>query len=298
MYTTPATSYYARADDDDGSGLSKQNIIIIAVSSSVGAIFLGYFLYRNIRNCIQRSKSTPHPLPQPLSHHRQQQVAQIEQQLPRATWYEPQFAAGDRLRLDSARGSKASLLGSDSPALVSSITPSIDSPGAPSEDTSHQHLPLPTASYLHNRPSTSSSLTSSDASCPPPPAQDPVGHGGDLAAAIPPPPRPTSIVGRYSPVNTPNRRARPLSMSSTHTYGSTARASRIYGAPHAPHNQIQIILPTPLASANNSRESLAMMRARFGSDAFDRRSMADPWISMPAHLSEYFPSYPDYEKLT
>jgi hypothetical protein len=152
---------------------------------------------------------------------------------------------------------------------------------------------LPTASYLHTRPSTSSSLTSSDASCPPPFAQDPVGHSGDLTAAIPP--RPTSI-GRYSPVNTPSRRARPLSMSSTHTYGSTARASRIYGVPHAPHNQIQIILPTPLASANNSRESLAMTRARFGPDAFDRRSIADPWMSMPAHLSESFPSYSDYRR--
>ncbi|TEB39155.1 hypothetical protein FA13DRAFT_1725118 [Coprinellus micaceus] len=74
-------------------------------------------------------------------------------------------------------------------------------------------------------------------------------------------------------------------MSSTHTYGSTARASRIYGVPHAPHNQIQIILPTPLASANNSRESLAMTRARFGPDAFDRRSIADPWMSTVIHRS-------------
>lgn len=207
----------------------------------------------------------------------------MQQQLPRGTWYEPQLAAGHHLRLDSARGSTASLLGGDSPAFVSSIPPSIDSPGAPSEDSAHQRLPPPPAHILRDRPSTSSSIASSEASSPPLFGQDPEKSGVDLSAAIPP--RQPSTAGRYSPVTTPTRRTRPLSMSSAQTYGSSARTSRIYGVPHAPHNQIQIILPTPLASANNSRESLAMRGRYYGADAFDRRSVADPWISMPGHMS-------------
>lgn len=272
MYMTPTTSYYARASDEDGSDLSRQNIIIIAVCSSFGGLFLAYFLYRNIRNCVRRADSTPHPLPQPLSHHRQQQM---EQQFPRATLYDPQFAAGHSLRLE---GSKVSLLGTDSPGLAPSIPPSIDTPS----DSSHQHLPIPTAPNLHNRPSTSFSLASSDASSPPPTAVAP------LESATATPPRPSSTVGSYSPARTPPvRRARPLSMSSTNTYGSVARSSRIYGAPHAPHNQIQIILPTPLASATASKDSPAVPRGQYGTDAFDRRSIADPWITMPGHMSAF-----------
>lgn len=276
MYTTPTTDYYARANDDDGSGLSRQNVIIIAVCSSFGGLFLAYFLYRSIRNCLQRSDSTPHPLPQPLFHQRQRQVAQMEQ---RATLYEPEFAAGHSIRLDSSKGSKASLLGIDSPGVASS---SIDYASTPS-DSSHQHLPIPNAPCLHDRPKTSSSLASSNSSSPPPTGQESVAPL-DSATAISP--RPSSTIGSYSPVRTPPvRRARPLSMSSTNTYGSMARSSRIFGVPHAPHNQIQIVLPTPLASANTSRDSLPMPRGQYGAEPYDRRSLADPWISMPGHMS-------------
>ncbi|KAF6766411.1 hypothetical protein DFP72DRAFT_866414 [Ephemerocybe angulata] len=277
MYTTRTTALFARANnqDEDAPGLSKHNVIIVAVCCSFGGLAIAYVLWRTIRNCQRSSQSTPHPLPQPLAHQRQQEIAQVEQETPRLpAWYTPQFAEIQHLRPYSVRDSEASLLGGD--GLTQSPQPSLDNSREPS-DSSHQHLPLPlslpNAAYHSNRPASRSSFISSDASCAASPARElPISPD----SATPFLPRQS---GQSSPMTPPFRRARPLSMSSTHTRGSIGSRTTRYGVPHAPHNQIQIILPTPLASTNNSMESVAIPRSRLGSEAVERRSVADPWIN-------------------
>lgn len=268
-----------RDEADPGSGPSKQDVIIIATCSSFGALFLGYFLYLAIRKCRASSNSTPHPQPQPLAHHRQLQVAEIEQGASRReTWYNPQFTAHHDGRPYSAGGSNVSLLGGDRQALTPSSQPSIDTAQEISDTSHHHQLPIPTASFLTG-PSSRSSM-SSDASGPPSAREQP-----PLASPDPNSPLSQRFPTQRSPggsVMAHAQRTRPLSMSSTQTYGSGSRTSR-YGAPHAPHNQMQIILPTPLASTNVSRDSLPLS-GKYGTDGGDRRSIADPWITIgPAH---------------
>lgn len=271
MFISETTTLYPR-DDDDGQGLTKQNIIIIAVCASVAFLVLAFALFRLIRNCRRSSKAAPLPPPQPLAHQREHHVSLFEQSVPRVTtWYQPQ-PADHHIRSNSLSGSRASLLGKESPGLSPSIPPSTESMQDLDSRISSQHLPLPNSFYPPVRPSSRSSFNSSDASCAPPPSS---AHSFSPDSATPSFPSPA----RYS--RSP-RHARPLSMSSTHTYGTTTSrgTSRVRGVPHAPHNQIQIVLPTPLASANNSRESLAIPRGRIGSGAGDRRSVADAWINL------------------
>ena len=254
--------------DEDGPGLSKQNTIIVAVCAACGGIVLAYILWRVVRNR-NRRPANPLPPPQPLAHHRERQVAQLQESARLATWYEPQHNAVGHPRLMSAKNSKASLLGIEPPSPTRSIPPSSEDVRELSiaDETDSRYLPPPNASFHLNRPGSRSSLVSSEASCTTNP------HTPDSS---------THASGRGasgSPAPPPTRRQRPLSMSSTNTHHTTM--SRRSGVPHAPYNQIQIILPTPLASANNSRETLPRLRhGRFDSDATDRRSIADPWINL------------------
>lgn len=271
MYTPRNFPIYAR-EESDGPGLSRQNIIIIAVCSGVAAVVLGYFLYRSIRNCCQYVDPAPLPPVQPLAHHRELHVARVEESIASRpqTWYQPNHPATHSV------GSKASLLGKSESPLTS-----------PQSASTHQHLPLPSPSYRNPRPgSSSSTVTSSDASCTSP-------HSAPLSveSAAPPLPRPITELRSGNP---PFRRHRPLSMSSTGSHNTAAsRTSRhtLRSVPHAAHSQVQIILPTPLASLNNSRESLSLSIRRRQSGSYDRRSVADSWLLIESSANCTHPFY-------
>ncbi|EFI28647.1 hypothetical protein CC1G_13673 [Coprinopsis cinerea okayama7 len=262
MPAAPTADIYYRADDE-GEGLSRQNIIIIAACSSAAGLILCYFLYRTIRNCRRSANPAPLPPVQPLAHHREHRVAAHENSLSRPpTWFQPALPATHSM------GSKASLLGKESPLLSGSAPSSsvsatesgqeFDLP--PVSADSSQHLPLPSPSYHGGRPGSSSSYNSSDVSCASP-------HAFPLNSpdSAPPMPRPVADL-RYG---SPARRPRPLSMSSMQSMNSRTSRHTVRGLPHSPYNQVQIVLPTPLASTNNSRESLALSH---------RRSIVDSWL--------------------
>jgi len=88
----------------------------------------------------------------------------------------------------------------------------------------------------------------------------------------------------------PELRPRPHSMASIGTSQTTTRSRlSIRGAPHAPHNNIQIVLPAPLAPSLHRRPASAEPRLRrpFGVESMYteswRSSMVDTWISVGQH---------------
>lgn len=260
MYTPPAHYLHVRDDASANGGLSRQNIIIIAACAGGGGLLLVLFFYHTIRSCMRSGDPAPLPPVQPLAHHRELHLAKIEETLASRpqTWYSSTPPPAPQ-----SIGSKTSLLGRNSPALSPSSSASpipfnsqlVDLP-------SPNHLSLPSPSYHAD----SSSLHSSDASCSPLPSET------SSALALP-----RSIVDLRSS-HTPNRRTRPLSTSSLGSFNSRTSRNTIRGAPHSPYSEVQIVLPTPLASVNNSRDSLSPNDPRFGS--YTRRSVADPWLSV------------------
>ncbi|TFK30651.1 hypothetical protein FA15DRAFT_629895 [Coprinopsis marcescibilis] len=271
MYTPSIPAIYRR-DPSEASGLSRTTIIIIAVCAGVGALVACFLLYRAIRKCRSSARSAPLPPVQPLAHHREHNATRFEESLSRPqTWFEPNIPATHSFRRDSPGESKASLLGKESPLLSpESICSSADAAQEVIVQQTHfQHLPLPSPSYHNSRPGSSSSLNSSDGSC----TQHPFPISSDGHAQ----PLPRSITDLRSGA----RRPRPISMSSMASNNTAiSRSSRytVRGVPHSPHNNIQIFLPTPLASESNSRESLALPTRRRQSGAYDRRSIADSWM--------------------
>ena len=264
---------------DTRHGPQHATIIIIAVSASLGAILVTllclYFLSRWSRS----HRSAPLPPRQDLVHEREQQLAAFTEHLNTSV---------PRIFLDA----RPSALGARESSNASLI-PHVDnlSPNNPyrvsfydtddgTEGQSHAHVnplqpPTPRFSARHSSNSTSStSLPSSSdhLSEPTTPAVKRSSSSSPSQSQRRPNPRP---------------RPRPFSVASnatSHT-GITVRSrSSMRGAPHAPHVNVQIVLPAPLAPDlyppavdELGRRSLVPDTAY--NDTW-RSSLADKWISV------------------
>jgi hypothetical protein len=111
-----------------GVGESKSSIIIISVVASVGGIILSIFLYRILRILfnLSRYRPTPLPPPQPLAHHREQQIAQFIDRngnASRNTWYDPHLAAPPMFSTMTGSSSDISLLHGEQRSPTSAPSP-------------------------------------------------------------------------------------------------------------------------------------------------------------------------------
>jgi hypothetical protein len=218
------------------SGLSRDSFIIIVVCGVFGVLILLYILRLLIRSR-RRNIATPLPPIQPLAHHREQQIPKIEfwQELPRQKF--GLHSSRSSLLPKPSRPSSFVLVSTDDVSL-SPVSPLSPDPPPPLPSRSFQDL-------------SSSSFISSETDLP----------------ATPP---------HQSRQSSP-RRPRPLSTSSLNTAGTliSRPASRhtLRGVPHAPYNQIQIVLPTPLAPSLYRRASLQGVLP----DP-DRLSTVDMWV--------------------
>jgi len=259
------TRNYVRALEDGTHGLSRQTIIIIAVCASIGGIILCCLLFRTLRMCLRPSGTVPLPPIQPLAHQRERQLAKLEDDNVRAqSWYDnSSLAAPNAMGLVSPNGSKLSLLGKESlgssPSRHTSFTPTTDN--LPPWELDSSKPPSPSFHTLHHE----SSMTSSDtytSSSPPMSPQIPVvrQQDADISALLPVP---------------LSQRPRPLSVSSTHsTVKSRVSRGTIRGVPHGRHNQVQIVLPAPLALMDSLLQS---HESRAASNP-DRHSVVDRWV--------------------
>ncbi|KAF8973782.1 hypothetical protein BDZ97DRAFT_1912243 [Flammula alnicola] len=252
--------------------MKRDTIIIVAIASAFGALVLVVSLFRFIH---QRSaKSNPLPPVQPLAHHREHQLAKLENStLPRSqTWYDQNhLSAPQPFGSISPRGSRASLLPKN--------TSPTESESAASSPGLDQSLPIPTHSFNTARPNSSSSLGSSD------PGHSPQVIFGDPLTL----PRVRSVSSSPSPA----RRSRPLSTSSSHStlYSKTSR-NTLRGTPHSPHSQILIVLPAPLSQELSSSASGDQRRlSRIDSVPYDdhRTSVVDRWVSGTIHSEHAVP---------
>jgi len=268
--------------------MAKDTVIIIAVCAALAAAVALFLTVRVVRHCMRTSN--PLPPPQPLAHHREQQLAKFENSLPRSqTWYQQNHIPAPRqFGSNSARASSVSLIPKTSPSL--SAEDSLD----------YTHLPLPNPSFLP-RPGSSSSYTSSEtghtrstftsnsssaglSSPPTPPLEQPI-------------PRPHA---RSS--STPSRRSRPISTASSHStiHSKTSRHTLRPGVPHGPHSQIQIVLPAPLSSDPYNQFQAdypsSLPVSRFDDGSY-RKSVVDRWVST-GDLGESFVHFIEHLFLT
>lgn len=260
----------ARADG--GHGLSSTNVIIIAVCCSVGGVVLGFVMWRLIRTCL--SKSAPLPPVQPLARHRDQQRQESDKSNRVSTW-------NHDLAIQGRNPSHlyASEDGSDAP-LVSSRHQSFQTDDT---DTSpvDSALPLPNPAFRSSWGTRDSSplssvgaLTASDEFSPPP-LTPPSAANSTSSLSNSQSPQTNTSSGTFNGQPARQNKSRPISSVSSRTSLSTKNTIR--GSPHGPHSNIQIILPTPLASelqpypAGGSRVSSR-------EDLSSRNSFVDRWL--------------------
>ena len=218
--------------------MNTDTLIIIIIFSILGAIFSLFVLIRIVKAL--SSTSNPLPLPQPLAHHREQDLAR--------------FHNGHAYQLNHL--SSGSLLGRNHVATTTTYNPRHSESGGPESSLlvpavdelgCYDSLPLPPNHF--GRPSSSSSLGSASTGQTSPPPE----RGAPITTSAPSPipfPRP-----RVS-----SSRPRPLSVSSTFTTSTGAGLNHSIaghsrprvdsgrrGLPHGPHSQMHIILPAPLA---------------------------------------------------
>ena len=85
------------------------------------------------------------------------------------------------------------------------------------------------------------------------------------------------------------------SMCSTFTYASTRSANTIRGAPHSPHSDIQIILPTPLAPQLQNHMVVSLQQLRLsefscescGVLAGQGGTSVDRWMAAPSRTTSH-----------
>ncbi|KAF9535807.1 hypothetical protein CPB83DRAFT_888476 [Crepidotus variabilis] len=268
-------------------GINKDTLIIIIIFGCIGVITLLFLILRLIRH--STSTSNPLPPPQPLAHHREQELAKFRDSvLPRSqTWYQAgQFSPNTIASSGSALGSRASLLAKASPSL------SADSQESPTLELNHT-LPLPNPSF-HSRPGSSHSFaSSSDLTLPPSPTP--------TRGSTPPLTSEISVSPRSRvPSASPSHLSGPLSVSSSYStlHSKASRRNTLRGSPHSRHSQIQIVLPAPLGIDPNAPLSAppsSLRRPLSGmnlGEAYDRRSIADKWVSSPSLAPEFHDSPP------
>jgi hypothetical protein len=252
-------------------GLDHTTIVVLVVAASVGSLLVIILCWRIFSRLSSRSRSAPLPPRQPLVHHREHQLAAFSE-----------YKNVPDIPIHC--GSNVSLVPhtdefpADIPNPASLSTHEMDG-GINDNPLSSDGTPLspPTPSFFtpHLPPSASSTslLSSND-------------HSQSSLSSRATSPNPSSRRPNA------NREPRPYSVVSdgtSHT-GMTARSrSSARCAPHAPHSNVQIVLPAPLAPDLYSRcasEDLRRQRSVVGDNTYRdswRDSMADKWISVGQH---------------
>ncbi|KAI0067888.1 hypothetical protein BV25DRAFT_1987540 [Artomyces pyxidatus] len=277
----------ARAAQTRKHGLGHNTIIIIAVAASVGGAVVVLVLWRVLSRSSRRRNAAPLPPVQPLAHHREHQLAAFEEH--KIASSRPQTWFDDQAFPPYRHDSNASLL----PRPRDSSGPSRE-PSFRTQETAHtftaeepaRPLPLPNPSYIVPSPQPSSSSTSLSSAAE---------HGGP---SPPTPATPFSASASSSSSIHPRSRSasRPFSMLSTSTTntGTTTRSrTPIRGAPHAPHSNVQIVLPAPLAPElypHMVTEDARGRRIFSGVDSAQRASwgggITDRWVPVGYGASE------------
>ncbi|KAH9056993.1 hypothetical protein EDB87DRAFT_1144838 [Lactarius vividus] len=271
--------------DGTRHGLHHITIVIIAVSASLGGVLVTLLLWRLLSRLSRNSRSAPLPPRQALVHQREQQLAAF-------TGYQnvsvPRNFLDVRPQAPLRHGSNASLIPHvDNSSANDSFRASLythetddGTEGRSTPQGNSLHPPTPHFFAPLAPPNASStSLPSSN------------GHVSE----------PTSLAATGSTTISPSQslrranprpRPRPFSMVSngtSHT-GMTARSrSSMRGAPHAPHSNVHIVLPAPLAPnlyppavSEHGRKSL-VGDAAYGDRLSWRNSLADKWIPVGQH---------------
>jgi hypothetical protein len=258
--------------------LSHVTIIVIAVLASLGAILLALLCWHFLSRLSRSYRSAPLPPRQDLVHQREQQLAAFTEHLNTSV---PQIFLDARPSAPIRQGSNASLI-----PHVDNISPNHSyrvsfyetDDGTEGQSNSHANsLQPPTPRFSAPHSSNSASSTSL------PSSNDHLSEPTSLAV------RRSSSESPGQSQRRPNFRSRPRPFSvasngTSHT-GITVRSrSSMRGAPHAPHVNVQIVLPAPLAPNlyppvvdEFGRRSLVSDTTY--SDTW-RSSLADKWISV------------------
>ncbi|KIY45349.1 hypothetical protein FISHEDRAFT_61088 [Fistulina hepatica ATCC 64428] len=279
--------------DGSGGGLSHSTIIIIAACASVGAIVFLAFLLRLL---CRRSALKPAPLPppQPLAHHRELRVAEIEaskraieswgSNAPQTPHIYSPYSSSNASLLGGKDGSPlASPVYAPSPRRVS-LMPSQSGMStddgdemymSPLEATDLSALPPPNPPFTLRSRSSSTSLQYSEPETSPDASSSTYSHGGGDAA-----------LRQQTHVRDPSH-----ALSQTRSVGSYKRAPSVSSS-HAstltsqgpvrrgPRNtDIQIVLPSPLAPSLDNRSLSTSASPSHES----HKSVVDQWTPGPFH---------------
>ncbi|KAN0135585.1 hypothetical protein V8E53_006476 [Lactarius tabidus] len=265
--------------DSTRHGPQHVTIIVIAVLASLGAVLLTLLCWHFLSRLSRSYRSAPLPPRQDLVHQREQQLAAFTEHLNTSV---------PRIFLD-ARPSAPGRQGSSNASLI----PHVDNI---SPNNSYR------VSYYETDDGTEGQSTSHVNSLQPPTPRFSAPHSANSASSTSLPSsnehhsEPTSLAVRRSSSGSPGQsqrrsnprsRPRPFSVASdgtAHT-GITVRSrNSMRGAPHAPHVNVQIVLPAPLAPNlyppvvdEFGRRSLVSDTTY--SDTW-RSSLADKWISV------------------
>jgi hypothetical protein len=240
-------------------GLHHTTIIAVIVAASVGTLLVIILCWRIFSRLSSRVKRAPLPPRQPLVHHREHQLAAFSDYKNAVIIPVPDVMSTAPIRY----GSNASLI----PGTEASIDDNpFSSHGSP--------LPPPTPPFFtpHLPPSASStSLPLSN-------------HSSPSSRAASPNPSSKRPSARFDP-----RRCSVASVGTSLTSKTARSRSSVRCAPHAPHSNIQIVLPAPLASELYSRvasEDLHGQRTVLSDNTYRDSwgsSLADKWIPVGQH---------------
>jgi len=258
-------------DDENGGGLSKNTIIIISVvCGSVAILVFALFLWRLFSRCLKGRESTPLPPVQDLAHRREQQLAAFNERYNtnrRSHWLDVSDSEMPA-RASFKTGSSVSLLPTQDKnggGFIDDATTVESSIASPTHLESEVNLSPPNPMFYPPLSANSSphvSMISTDSSYSTLPRAPTVSPSSSAPAseahsysqmsvesgsASLRQPRPRSRTPSRNGTR-PSPRGRPLSQISGHTIHTTRSTSTMRGAPHQPYNNVQIVLPAPLAS--------------------------------------------------
>lgn len=265
--------------DTTRHGLQHVTIIVIAVSASLGAVLVALLCWHFLSRLSRSYSSAPLPPRQALVHQREQQLAAFTEHLNTSV---PRIFLDARPSTPGGRqGSNASLIphvDNSFPNNSYRVSFYETDDGTEGQSTSHVNsLQPPTPRFSAPHSSNSASSTSL------PSSNDHTSEPTSLAVR-----RSTSVSPSQSQRRpNPRSRPRPFSVASnvtSHT-GLTVRSrSSMRGAPHAPHVNVQIVLPAPLAPNLYPPVVDELGRRSLVSDTMYsdtwRSSLADKWISV------------------
>ncbi|KAH9176926.1 hypothetical protein EDB89DRAFT_1937199 [Lactarius sanguifluus] len=271
--------------DGTKHGLRHITIVIIAVSASVGGVLVTLLFWRLLSRLSRNSRSAPLPPRQALVHQREQQLAAFTGHQNVSV---PRNFLDVHPQAPVRHGSNVSLIphvdtSSANDSFRASLYTHETDDGTEGRSTP-QGNPLhpPTPHFFATHPPLNASSTSLPS------------FSGHVSEPTSPAATGSTSISPSQSLRRPNPRARPrpfsmVSNGTSHT-GMTARSrSSMRGAPHAPHSNVHIVLPAPLApnlyppAANeHGRKSLAGDTA-YGDSLSWRNSLADKWIPVGQH---------------